>query len=200
MRSPVRAPISGFVAGMPLPVGSTVDTSTCIAAIALSGSPEITARIPEREIAGLAAGLKAEVFLPAYPGETFSATVSRVAPVLDAASRTKLITLSFDREDSRINAGMFVRLRINTRVYDNVLTVPGEALVERRGGIAVFVLRDAAAGQGHAQRRAVKTGVSLAGWTEITSGLDEGEKVIVQGQRLLAGGEAVRVIAGGGEK
>jgi hypothetical protein len=40
----------------------------------------------------------------------------------------------------------------------------------------------------------VETCVTLNGLTEIKSGLSEGEAVVIQGQQLLSGGEAVRVI------
>ncbi|MDR1177277.1 MAG: efflux RND transporter periplasmic adaptor subunit, partial [Spirochaetaceae bacterium] len=122
MSSPVYAPISGTVSQIPLSAGTTVSPGTSIATLSVTGNLEIIARIPEREIAQLRPGLKAEVTLPAYPGEIFSATVSHVSPVLDAASRTKLITLAFDRNDSRINAGMFARIKINARTYADVLT------------------------------------------------------------------------------
>jgi multidrug efflux pump subunit AcrA (membrane-fusion protein) len=197
MSSPVYAPISGTVSKTPLSPGATVSPNTSITTLSETGDLEITARIPEREIAGLRTGLKADVSLPAYPGETFTATVNHVSPVLDAASRTKLITLVFDRNDSRINAGMFAHIRLNTRTYDDVLTVPAEALVNRHGESAVYVLRDSAAGRPRAERRIVETGISLEGWTEIRSGLDEGEAVLVQGQQLLNGGETVQVIARG---
>jgi multidrug efflux pump subunit AcrA (membrane-fusion protein) len=195
MNSPVYAPISGTISRIPLPAGSTVGMDTSIATLSATGNPEITARIPEREIAGLRTGLGAEVRLQAYPGEIFSATVSHVSPVLDAASRTKLVTLAFDQNDSRINAGMFVRVRINTRTYDNVLAVPVEAIVNKRGEITVYVLRNNGS---QVESRAVAPGASIDGWTEIRSGLDEGEAVVVQGQQLLSGGESVRVVSGGG--
>ncbi|MDR2792629.1 MAG: efflux RND transporter periplasmic adaptor subunit [Treponema sp.] len=199
MSSPVYAPISGTVSKTPLSAGSTVSQGTSIATVSVISNLEITARIPEREIAGLGTGLKADVSLQAYPGEIFTAAVNHVSPVLDAASRTKLVTLSFDRNDSRINAGMFARIRINTRTYSDVLTVPAEAAVNKHGKITVYVLRDTMAGLPYVEPRRVETGVSLDGWTEIRSGLDEGEAVVVQGQQLLDGGEAVRVIARGGK-
>jgi multidrug efflux pump subunit AcrA (membrane-fusion protein) len=198
LNSPVYAPISGTVSQIPLSAGTTVSPSANIVTLSVTGNLEITARIPEREIAQLRTGLKAEVTLPAYPGEYFPATVSHVAPVLDAASRTKLITLTFDRNDSRINAGMFARIKINTRTYNNVLTVPLEALVNKHGESTVYVLRDTTTDLPRVERRGVETGVTLNGWTEIRSGLEEGEAVVVQGQQLLSGGETVRVIAGGG--
>jgi multidrug efflux pump subunit AcrA (membrane-fusion protein) len=199
MSSPVYAPISGTVSKMPLSAGATVSQGTSIATVSVINNLEITARIPEREIAGLKAGLKAEVTMQAYPGEIFTATVNHVSPVLDAASRTKLVTLIFDRNDSRINAGMFARIKLNTRTYDDVLTVPVEAVVNKHGEPRVYVLRNNAAGLPYAEPRMVEIGVTLNGWTEIRSGLDEGDAVLVQGQQLLSGGETVRVIARGGK-
>jgi multidrug efflux pump subunit AcrA (membrane-fusion protein) len=194
--SPVLAPISGTVSRAPLPVGTTVGAGTGIAAISVVDKLEITARIPEREVAELTNGLSAEISLPAFPGEIFGAAVVRVSPVLDSASRTKLISLTFDGNDSRASAGMFARVRINTRTYAGALTVPAEAVVRKRGETCVYVVRNNGAALYGAEKRVVEAGVSLNGWTEIKSGLAEGEAVVVQGQQLLSGGEAVRVIAG----
>ena len=194
MNSPVYAPISGIVSKTPLSVGMTVSPSTSITVISVNDSLEIAARIPEREIAGLETGLKAQVSLQAYPGETVSATVSRVSPILDSASRTKLINLKIDKNDDRINAGMYARIRINTRSYPDVLTVPAEAIINNRGAAAVYVMQQDEAGLPVAAKREVSCGVTLQGWTEIKAGLNEGEAVIVQGQQLLSGGERLRVI------
>jgi RND family efflux transporter MFP subunit len=117
--------------------------------------------------------------------------VAHVSPVLDSASRTKLITLRFDRNDSRINAGMFARVRINTKNYPDTLAVPAEALMNKHGAQAVYVAQN-----GRAELREISTGVTIDGLTEIKSGLSAGETVVIQGQQLLSGGAAVRVIGG----
>jgi len=196
MTSPVYAPISGIVSRTPLSPGMTVSPNTSITVISVNENLEVSARIPEREIAGLTTGLKAEVSLQAYPGEKFSATVIRVSPILDSASRTKLINLKFDHDDNRINAGMFARVRINTRSYPDILTVPAEAVINNRGVNSIYTIQRDSAGQTIAAKRELSCGVTLQGWTEIKSGLNEGESVIVQGQQLLSGGETVRIIGG----
>jgi RND family efflux transporter MFP subunit len=196
MNSSVYAPISGYVSKTPLSVGMTVSQNTSITTISANGTLEITARIPEREIAGLVRGLKAEVSLQAYPGVTFDATVTRISPIIDSASRTKLINLSFDRNDNRINAGMFARLNINTRSYPNILAIPSEAIISSYGVNTVFVLQPDNTGLPVAAKREVICGVTLQGKTEIKSGLAEGETVIIQGQQLLSGGEHLRIIGG----
>jgi multidrug efflux pump subunit AcrA (membrane-fusion protein) len=189
MPSPVSAPISGTISSMPVSTGMTVGPGTSITTISVMEDLEIIARIPEREIAGLEEGLKADVTLQAYPGEIFTATVVHVSPILDSASRTKLITLRFDRNDPRINAGMFARIRINTKNYPDTLAIPAEAVMDKHGVRTVFVSRE-----GKAELREITTGVTIDGLTEIKSGLRAGEIVVIQGQQLLSDGVAVRVI------
>ncbi|MFP3043615.1 efflux RND transporter periplasmic adaptor subunit [Treponema primitia] len=185
----VRSPISGTVGAVHFAEGSIVSPASSIALIAANDRLEIEARIPEREVSRLRAGLTAAVFLEAYPGKTFAATVREVAPAIDPQSRTKKIVLMFDNTGSGPEAGMFVRLRLNTRVYPDVVTVPGEAILQRDNETFVYVLD----WNDRVNRRLVKTGVTIDGVTEITAGLAGGEAVVVQGQQFLSDGVTVRV-------
>ena len=146
--------------------------------------------VPEREIGQLREGLGAEVRLEAFPGEIFQAQISRMSPVVDSVSRTKSIVLRFVRYDQRISAGMFARIKLNTRIYNNVISIPQEAVVESRGVYAVFVL----SGEDRVIMKEVSLGVTVDGETEIISGLDAGDKVVVQGQQFLTDGATVRVL------
>jgi multidrug efflux pump subunit AcrA (membrane-fusion protein) len=193
--SPVRAPVSGMVVTTPPSVGTTVSTATALMTIAVNNSIEIEARVPEREVGQLATGLAAEVRLEAFPGETFAATLTQMSPVVDPVSRTKKITLVFNRNDQRINPGMFVRVKLNTRTYENVVSIPLDAVVENRGKTVVFVVVSAP-GTPRVEMREVVAGVTVDGEAEITSGLAPGEAVVVQGQQLLMDGAQVRVLGG----
>jgi multidrug efflux pump subunit AcrA (membrane-fusion protein) len=206
--SPVRAPVSGRVVTVPQTVGSMVSTATPLMTLAVDGSIEIDALIPEREVGQLRTGLSAEVRLEAFPGETFSAVLTQLSPVVDPVSRTKRITLRFDQPDPRINPGMFARIKLNTRTYENVVSVPQEALVEQRGRTVVYVLytaqqdedsgreyyNGAPAGTPRVEMREVISGVIVDREAEIKSGLTPGEIVVVQGQQFLTDGAPVRVI------
>jgi multidrug efflux pump subunit AcrA (membrane-fusion protein) len=201
--SPVYAPVSGMVVTSPLPVGSTVSTGTALMTLAVDGTIELEALIPEREVGQLRTGLTAEVSLEAFPGEIFPAPVTLVSPVIDPASRTRKITLRFDRHDPRIISGMFARVRLNTRTYENVVSIPQEAIVEHRGRTVVYVLNvnpegdyanGVPEGTPRVEMREVVTGVNVDREVEIISGLEPGEEVVVQGQQFLTDGAPVRVI------
>ncbi|MCL2411126.1 MAG: efflux RND transporter periplasmic adaptor subunit [Treponema sp.] len=192
--SAVHAPVSGMVITTPSTVGSTVSVSTPLMTLAVGGSTEIDALIPEREVGQLITGLSAEIRLEAFPGETFAATLTQISPVVDPVSRTKRVTLRFNNQDPRINPGMFARVRLNTRTYENVVSIPQEALLEHRGRTIVYVLNTADDGTSYVEMREVVVGVTIDRETEIRSGLEAGEAVVVQGQQFLADGVPVRVI------
>ena len=192
--SPVPSPVSGMVVSNPVSVGSTVTTGTVLMTIAVGGSIEIKALIPEREVGQLDTGLSAEIRLEAFPGEVFAATVTQVSPVLDPVSRTKQITMQFGQRDPRISSGMFARVKLNTRTYENVISIPEEALAENRGTTVVYVLPQ---GTQNVEMREVSPGVNVDGEVEIKSGLEPGEAVVVQGQQFLTDKAAVRVVGGG---
>ena len=141
--SPVEAPISGSIVSSPLKIGTTVTTNSAVTMIGDIDNLQVSCSIPERYVAELKTGLKAEVSLEAYPGIVFSATVSRVSPVVDSSTRTKEIILNFDKKDSRINAGMFAKIKLYTTKYSGQLVVPSDAVVLNDDGSAyLFVVND----------------------------------------------------------
>lgn len=152
---------------------------------------QISAPVPERYVAELKAGLKAEVTLEAYPGVIFSATVSRVSPVVDAATRTKEIILNFDKKDSRINAGMFAKVKLYTSKYAGCIAVQKDSIVSQNDNSYLFVVND----DGTVSKRTVKTGKTVDNLIQITDNLMTGERVVVEGMLSVSDGARVNDIA-----
>jgi multidrug efflux pump subunit AcrA (membrane-fusion protein) len=187
--SPVTAPVSGIVVTNPAAVGSTVTVSTAIMTIASGGNIQVEAEIPEREIGQLRKGLKASINLEAFPGKVFTASVSTVSPVVDPVARTKKIILEFDKKDSRISSGMFANVRLSTRSYQNVVSIPAVALVNVRGVAGVYVVTGDTV-----TFVETETGVTVDAETEIKTPLNEGDIVVTQGQQFLSNNARVKII------
>lgn len=193
--SPVVAPLSGAVISQPLQPGTTVTTSTAVAVIGSIDDLQITTNVPERYAGLLETGMRAVVNLDAYPGVDFPATVVRVAPVVDAVSRTKELQLSFDRYDSRINAGMYAKIKLYTTEKNNAIVVPEVAVLTAYGKQHVFLVSE----DGNtAVQCDVTTGMTVDGLTEIVDGLDDSDRVIIEGMHLLFDGSAIRDISAAG--
>ena len=192
-KSPVYAPISGSIISTPLKNGTTVSTSTAIAIIGDIKNLQVNADIPERYVAVLKTGLKADISVEAYPGVIFKATVTRVSPVVDASSRTKEVILHFDQRDDRINAGMFGKVKLYTEDYSGAVTMPSDSLVQNGDSYFAYVVND----DSTVSKREVTLGKSVDGVVQILTGLNAGEKVVVQGQTSLGDGSKVQDITNG---
>lgn len=191
-QSPVYAPISGSVISTPVKNGTTVSSNTEITKIGDISNLQIVADIPERYVSFLKPGLKALVSVQAYPDEQFNATVKRVSPVVDAASRTKQIILTFDARDQRINAGMFAKLVLYTKDYSGAVTMPKNSLAVNEEKYYAYVVKN----DSTVEKREVSLGEEVDGIVQIISGLKQGERVVTSGQTSLSDGAKIKDITG----
>lgn len=189
--SPIEAPISGSILSSPLKVGTKVSTGTVITMIGDIENLQVKANVPERYVAELKPGLKAEIQLEAYPDVVFKATVSRVSPVVDKLSRTKEILLNFDKKDSRVNAGMFAKIKLYTSKYAGCVVVSKDGLVQNEDNVYLFVVNDDMT----VSKRSVKIGKTVDSMVQVTDNLMPGERVVVEGVLSLSEGSKIIDIA-----
>jgi membrane fusion protein, multidrug efflux system len=191
-RSPVYAPIEGYVTSLPLTQGTTVSTSTAIAQLGNITKLQISSKVPERDVGVLKNGLTAVVTLSAYPNDTFPAHVFRVSPIVDETSRTKEIYYIFDTTDPRINAGMYARIKLNTVLHQNIIVIPVDSYVTDNGKKYVYTVNS----NETVTKKEIQTGVTVDGKTEVTAGLAEGDRIVVTGLQILTDGVTVNDIGG----
>ena len=189
-QSPVNSPISGTVTSFPGAIGSTVSQQAPLATIGDLANLQIRTYISERKISHIALGMPAELTFESYPGETFSASIVELSPVVDPSSRTMEIMLDLTTRDRRIKSGMFSRIKITTSVKDDIVKIPSDCITERFGDKFVYVIT----ADGLAERRSIVEGISINDVSEILSGLSVNEQIVIQGQSLLDDGVKVKVI------
>lgn len=190
-KSPVYAPISGSILTSPVKTGQKVNASSVITKIGDVDNLQISAKIPERYVADLKIGQKAEITLEAYPDVKFMASVVRISPVVDSATRTKEIILNFDHKDSRVNAGMFAKVKLYTVVYSGQIAINQDALVNNSDKYYLFVVND----DGETVRRSeVTLGKNVDGYYQILSGINAGDIVVVEGTLTLYEGAKIKDI------
>lgn len=191
--SPVKAPITGTVTEIVSRPGTTVTTGTAVVKVGDIDDLVIYADIPERDVADLKVGLRADISFPAFRGEIFSGEIVRVSPVVDKASRSKQVELRITGSDSRINAGMFPKLKFYTRIYEDYVVIPDEAIVTRAGKNYVFLVREDKDGP-VAERVEVERIATVDNDAVIGKGLRAGDKLIVDGMSSLVDGASLNII------
>lgn len=190
----ILSPVDGFVGKRNVDPGAYVSTNVPVASVVDIRFVRLVAPLVERDMRRVTSGNAATVDVDAFPGETFSGRVARVAPVLDPATRTATMEIEVPNTDYRLKPGMYARVRLTVDQRPNALVVPRNSLVDLEGKRGVFVPD----GEGQrAQFREVKVGLQDEQKAEITAGLSEADRVITTGAAALRDGDPI-VLAGQG--
>ena len=185
----IRAPIDGVIAERFVKLGNTISEGDALFKVTSLDPLVAYLHIPEREYRHIDPGQPVGIEIDALGGEPVVAAVSRVSPVVDPQTGTFKITVEIVDETRRIKPGMFGRIGVIYDVHENALQIPRSAIVEDQGAASVFVVDG-----DRAIRRAVSTGYGNRGMVEITSGLADGEQVVIVGQAGLKQDSRVNVI------
>jgi len=184
--SEIRAPISGVVSSRDIKVGQNISANNV--AFRITDTTELVAylQIPQAELVKFAAGHSAKLRVDSMPDTEFAATIARISPTIDTRNGTFRATAFVDNKDGYLVPGMFARFTVSYEKHEDVLTVPGNAIVEEDDEMTVYVVAD-----GEVTRRIVTTGISANGQVEILSGLAEEEEIVVVGHSGLRDGSKV---------
>lgn len=191
-KSPVVAPIAGSIISSPVKTGQKVTTGSVITKIGDIENLQVVARVPERFVSELKIGQKAEISLEGYAGVVFSAYVVRISPVVDSATRTKEVILHFNHNDSRVNAGMFAKVKLYTTTYSGKPVIEQDAFVTVADKYYLYVVKDGE--KQTVEKREVTLGKNIDGYYQVMTGINPGDEVVVAGMLTLYEGAAVKVI------
>ncbi len=189
----IRAPFNGVIAQVNAKKGDSVSSASILATL-ITRQKLAEISLNEVDVAQIKIGQKATLTFDAVPDLTISGQVVEVDAVgtVSQGVVTYTVKIGFDTQDDRVKTGMSVSAAIVTKVKPDILLVPNSAVKSEGDMSYVEILeegdRDAAltANMNGAilknppRRQAVKTGLSNDEFTEIISGLNEGDVVVTR--------------------
>jgi len=136
----------------------------------------ISAPIDEVDASDIAIGDRVRVTLDAFRGKAFPAKIRRISPyIMDFEKQARTVEVEADLtslpEGVKLLAGYSADMEIILNSRDNVLRIPSELVVDDS---FVMVLD----GEGNLQHKAIEKGLSNWRYTEVASGLSEGESIV----------------------
>jgi membrane fusion protein (multidrug efflux system) len=195
-RTVVRAPFSGVAGARTASLGDYVNNTLPLVSLQTVDPQHATLNVPERYSEQLRTGLRVTFRVAALRGREFTGTVDFVDPTVRLPGRTIMLKALVPNPRRELSAGMFVEGRLIAAARNQAIVVPEDAILSAQGNTVVYVIHE-----GKAQRRQVELGVRTPGFVEITSGLTDGEQVVVGGLERLFDGMPVRatlVVRAGG--
>jgi HlyD family secretion protein len=185
----VYAPLSGDVSVRYVDEGSLVSPSTPLIQIVNLTTLVTIGNVPERSVGRLRIGTPAEVRVDAIPDKVFRGVVARIAPVLDAATRSASIQIDILNPERVLRAEMFVRIDLDLGTMRDANLISRDALIYRGTEAGVFLLDE----QQRPVFQAIQTGVTTEDDRVEVLNLAPGTSIIGRGATMLREGDEIRV-------
>ena len=180
----LEAPMAGLISKVEIAVGQPISPDQSLIEIVDLSIVEASARVPQHLASKLKKGLKAQIRVPGFPGESFDAELAHLGAYADADSGTVEAAFHVQNSDKRLRPGMRAEFSIVTQMRENVMSIPKAAVQGDAAGKYVFV-KDYDLDHAFV-KIPLETGVSNVEFIEVIKGLFPGDEVVVKGAYALS--------------
>jgi RND family efflux transporter MFP subunit len=142
--------------------------------------------VPQDAAFGVAPGVAAGIRVPEIPDRVFPGTVTRIANALQPGSRTLLTEIDVPNPDGTLTPGIYCLVDLNIPRKTPSLIVPSSAIIFNQDGLSVAVVEN-----GVAHMRRITEVRDLGTTVEVSSGVHDGDQVIVNPSVALVDGQRV---------
>jgi membrane fusion protein (multidrug efflux system) len=188
-RTKITAPISGRLNEIEAKIGDSMPYDKPVAQILQIGEVKVTVGIPESDVSAVMDLKEADIIIEAL--DKLKVKGRKLFLSRQPGDLARLYNLEFivDNPDGRILPGMFARVEIVKKRFEDTFAVPLYAVISQDEENFVYLEKN-----NKAEKCPVELGI-LDGWMiQVKSGLKVGDKVIIVGHRQVDDGQAVQII------
>ena len=184
----ITSPMDGIVLSRDVEVGDAVSsilvlgsTATLVMTIGDTTQVYVQGKVDESDIGKVYLGQPARIKVESFKDKTFYGKVTKIAPLgVEKDNVTTFeVRVSIDNPGGELKANMTANAEIILDEHKNVLTVPEQAVVYDKNRNASVEVPDPKQKNGR-RKVAIKAGISNGTKTELLSGLNSGDTVILQ--------------------
>ena len=189
--SEIRSPIDGVVTDRPLFAGEIAAAGQPLVTVMDTSSLLAKSHIAQRQAQQLHVGDETEITTPGVdaPGK---GEVVLISPALDPGSTTVEVWVRVPNKGGELKAGTAVKVTMATKTIKDALVVPTAAIVTDSAGMKQVMLVGT---DGTAHHRNIELGIAQNNETQVTKGLQEGERIVTSGAYAMEDGTKVKVSA-----
>jgi membrane fusion protein (multidrug efflux system) len=193
----IRAPFTGRVGIRQINLGQYLASGSEIVTLQAFDPIYVNFYLPEQDITDLRTGQAVRVTVEAYPGATFTGTISAINAKTDDATHNVQVQATLRNLDERLVPGMFATTDVVLPRQDKFVTLPETAVVYNPYGNAVYVIEKPAesggAGPLIARQRFIQLGETRGDQIAVVKGVQVGDQIVTAGQLKLRNGSPVQV-------
>lgn len=191
----IKSPIDGRIGRAAFSPGNLVSPESGVLATVVSENPiRVLFPVTQRELLDARRDQAADpngivVRIRLADGSIYKeiGKIDFIDNTVDAKTDGQIVRATFPNPEGMLTDGQTLRVIIEGETVPTSVAVPQAAIAQDQTGAYLFVVND----KNMVEQKRVRTGVSRDGMVAITSGLQAGERVIVQGQQRVRPGMTV---------
>ncbi len=173
----LKPPISGIIQEIHFHLGQNVKTGEKLFTITNPKSVILKVHVPVARIAQTKnasdASFRIEGYVQEFKVRELNGRLVSIGSIVDEKSRTVPVTFKLDNPDNVFKIGMFAEVSVKTGESVEAIAIPNSAIFDDNGTPVAYVHVE---GESFA-KRILATGITDDGYTQILSGITEGERV-----------------------
>ncbi len=183
---PFHAPANGTVTQLNIRQGSHLDAGERVMSISDFSTVWVMADVPLKDLEFLSTGDKASVIIP-ETGLQIETSIDFIYPLNNSSTRTAQVRAELANKDGNLRPDTYVDIEFESTPEER-LAVPADAILYSSAGAFIFTEIQ------EGVYRAIKldVGITSDGYTEVLSGLTEGQRVVISGQFMIDGESKIR--------
>jgi HlyD family secretion protein len=182
----IRAPFDGYIQQRMVSVGELVKAQMPVMTVVRVDPLKLLSEIPERMAPWVKLGQPLTLKVDAFPDKDFTATVARISPAVNTQTRTFAFEGLAPNSEGTLKPGTFARVRLETSLVEQVMTIPYAAMQYRYGVYRAFRVEG-----DRLAARELKTGDRIGDRMEILDGLSRGDRVALTDVDTLTDGMTI---------
>jgi RND family efflux transporter, MFP subunit len=178
----IVSPSSGIVTEKMIVEGQNIEPGMRLYKVVDYSHVWVEGAIYQQDVPLVKIGQQGTIELDYYPGEKYQGTVTYIAPELSMDSKTLLVRLEMPNTSNlKIKPGMNAMMTLHSVINKKAISVPDQAVIYSGTRTLVVIAK----GGGYFEPREIKIGQTAQGYTEVVSGVREGEEIVVSSQFLI---------------
>ena len=184
----IRAPFAGVLGFREISRGAYIDAGTIITSLDDLSQIKVDFYLPERLFTKINIDQKITAFNTAYDEKAFVGKIIAIDSRIDPKTRSMKVRAIIANPSGKLRPGMLLNISVLLQI-EKIFQLPESAIIPIEDKHYVFVVNEE-----KALRKRIEIGRRHPGFVEISSGLIEGELVVVEGALKLRDGTAVTII------
>ena len=185
----LKAPFTGVLGTYNFDIGTYISAGTAVVQLTQENPLKIRFSIPADLKPKVAIGNAVELTSSTYKDKIFTGTVGYISPTVSSKSGTLEIEAEVANDDYLLSPGMFMSVSQILQAKRLMLVVPNMAVQVDRQGSFVYVVNP----DNTVKVVTIQVDLIRDGYTEITSGLKAGQKIVIVGANKLSDGMKIKV-------